>query len=82
MRISPYSVREVPEDQRHLLKACKDFEAVFLTILWREMNKSTNTKLGGWGVLVEQGMGTKWAESGGIGLAEVMFKQMSNTSPK
>lgn len=70
------------KDRERLRKTCRDFEAVFLTMLWREMEKSTNVKLGGWGLIAEQAMGTKWAEAGGIGLAEVMFRQMANDSPK
>ncbi len=69
-------------DREELCKTCRDFEAVFLTMLWREMGKSTNVKLGGWGLIAEQAIGAKWAQTGGIGLAEVMLRQMANDSPK
>lgn len=65
-----------PEDLR-LEKACRDFEAVFLTMLWREMEKSSGTDLGSWGVVADQAMGQSWAKSGGIGLAKVIYKSMS-----
>jgi flagellar protein FlgJ len=64
-----------------LLKACQDFEAVFLTMIWKEMQKSANVDLGGWGAFAEQAMGENWAKSGGIGLAKVMYKSMSKTLP-
>ncbi len=65
-----------PRDIR-LEKACRDFEAVFLTMLWREMQKSSGTDLGGWDAFAEQAIGQSWAKNGGIGLAKVIYKGMS-----
>lgn len=65
-----------------LAKACRDFEAVFLTILWRNMAKSAGVGLGEWDMLLAQSMGKTWANSGGIGLAKVLYNQMSNSSPR
>lgn len=65
-----------PKDLR-LEKACTDFEAVFLTMLWRAMEKSSGTDLGNWGVFADQAIGQSWAKSGGIGLAKVIYKSMS-----
>lgn len=65
-----------PKDIR-LDKACQDFEAVFLTMLWREMRKSARTDLGGWETFAEQAIGQSWARNGGIGLAKVIYEGMS-----
>ena len=64
-----------------LLKACQDFEAVFLTMIWKEMQKSANVDLGGWGAFAEQAMGENWAKSGGIGLAEGYVQKHVEDSP-
>lgn len=64
-----------------LMKACQDFESVFLTMIWKEMQKSADVDLGGWGAFAEQAMGENWAKSGGIGLAKVIYKSMSKTLP-
>lgn len=60
-----------------LLKTCQDFESVFLTMIWKEMQKSAGVDLGGWGAFAEQAMGENWAKSGGIGLAKVIYSNMS-----
>ncbi len=65
------------KEDRELEKACQEMEAVFLSILWREMQKSTGTDLGGWSTIVEQAIGQSWARSGGIGLAKVIYEEMS-----
>ena len=63
-----------------LAKTCKDFESVFLTILWRDMTKSSGLNAGEWDVVLSQIMGKAWAEAGGIGLAKVLYKQLSKSS--
>lgn len=68
--------------QKELLKACQDFEAMFLSLIWKNMAKSTGIDLGGWSILAEEAMGKKWAWSGGIGLAEVLYRSMSKSSPE
>jgi len=65
-----------------LQRACQDFEGIFLTMLWREMQKSTDTDLGGWDAFAEQAIGRQWAKSGGIGLAKVIYKSVSKHLPK
>lgn len=64
-----------------LFKACQGLESVFLTMIWKEMQKSAKVDLGGWGAFAEQAMGENWAKSGGIGLAKVLYKNMSKTLP-
>lgn len=73
--ISPY-----PKKDLQLAKSCQDFESVFLTAIWRNMAKSTGMKLGAWDVLLSQAMGKTWAEAGGIGLAKVLYDQLSKSS--
>lgn len=65
-----------------LAKSLSDFEAVFLTLLWRDMAKSAGMGLGAWDVFLSQSMGKTWANAGGIGLAKVLYNQMSNSSPR
>jgi Rod binding domain-containing protein len=60
-----------------LLKTCQDFESVFLTMIWKEMQKSSGVDLGVFGAFAEGAMGQSWAKSGGIGLAKVIFNSMS-----
>ena len=59
------------------IKACQDFEAVFLSLLWQEMSKSTGVDLGGWDAIGNQAMGQKWAQAGGIGLAKVIYESVA-----
>lgn len=59
-----------------LKKTCQEFEAVFLSMIWKEMQKSAGTDLGGWDTFAEQAIGQYWAKGGGIGLAKVIYRQM------
>ena len=63
-----------------LAESCQDFESVFLTTLWRNMAKNSGVELGGWDVMLCQAMGKAWAQAGGIGLAKVLYKQLSKSS--
>ncbi len=67
----------VEPTDKSLEKACQEFEAIFLSMIWREMQKSSGTDLGGWDAFAEQALGQHWARSGGIGLAKVIYKGMS-----
>ncbi|HHW26955.1 MAG TPA: hypothetical protein GXX23_06400 [Firmicutes bacterium] len=64
------------------MKACQDFEAVFLSFLWGEMSKSAGVDLGGWDVIGQQAIGQKWAQAGGIGLAKVIYERVAKYSPR
>lgn len=64
------------------MKACQDFEAIFLSLLWREMSKSAGVDLGGWDAISQQAMGQKWAQAGGIGLAKVIYEGVAKYSPR
>ncbi len=63
-----------------IAQACVDFESVFLTTLWRGMAKNAGVDLGSWDVLLSQSMGKVWAQSGGIGLAKVLYDNLSKSS--
>lgn len=72
----------VPEPDRgkndsKLYKTCQDFESVFLSMIWKEMQKSSGVDLGLFGAFAEGAIGQSWAKSGGIGLAKVLYKSMS-----
>lgn len=64
-----------------LMRACREFEGIFLSILFRAMMKTTGTRdAGPYGTIAEQALGQKLAESGGIGLAKVLFDSLAKSS--
>ncbi len=65
-----------------LSKACQDFESVFLSMLWKQMQKSTGTADDGWNDIAQQAVAKKWAEAGGIGLAKVIYRSVANYPSK
>ncbi len=74
---SKYPARDKASEQS-LMKACVDFESVFLSLLWKEMCKSTQMDLGGWDGMAQHAVGAKWAGTGGIGLAKVIYSRLTN----
>ena len=54
--------------------------SLFFLLLWRDMTKSSGLNAGEWDVVLSQIMGKAWAEAGGIGLAKVLYKQLSKSS--
>lgn len=82
--IVPYATlsgaQSARQDQK-LAEACREFESLFLTTLWRNMAKNAGMDLGPWDVLLSQSMGKVWAQGGGIGLAKVLYDQLSKSSP-
>jgi Rod binding domain-containing protein len=64
------------QDHR-LMKACQEFESVFLSIIWAEMSKSAGLDMAGWDVISSHALSGYWAKSGGIGLAKVIYDNMS-----
>jgi len=75
--IQPVAANTATAPDRRLEKTCQDFEAVFLSMIWKQMQKSAGSDLGGWDAFAEQALGQHWARSGGIGLAKVIYKAMS-----
>lgn len=71
-----------PAANPRLLKACQDFESVFLSMLWKQMQKSTGTANDGWNDMAQQAVADKWAQAGGIGLAEVIYRNVANYPSK
>jgi len=72
------------EDRRKLRKAVQDFEAVFMHLLLREMRKTVpKVDLMGGGLTVEiyrdmmdEILSQKMAEGGGMGLGEMLYRQL------
>lgn len=76
---------EAPRKQEdlELMKACRQFEGIFLSMLFRAMMKTTGAKdQGPYGTIAEQAFGQKMAEAGGIGLAKVLFNSLAKSSPE
>jgi flagellar protein FlgJ len=77
------------KDEKQLKKACKDFESYFINYIYKQMQSSVNSINNGEGI-VKRSQGediftemladeySKQAtEQGGIGLADMMYKQLS-----
>jgi len=79
VRVSSKSSREDAE----LMQACRQFEGLFLSMLFRAMMKTTGMNdQGPYGTIAEQAFGEKMAEAGGIGLAKVLFDSLAKSSPE
>lgn len=73
-----------PNKEQQLRKACENFEAVFISKLWKEM-KSTVPKEGylhskqedQYMAMFDRDFAEKMAQSGGIGLADMIYDQLS-----
>lgn len=79
---SPSRARQEAE----LRDACQQFESLFLMQMLNQMSKSEGKSLFGGGAqgemmqsLLNQERARQWAESGGIGLANLLFQQMKKT---
>ncbi len=78
------------KDSAKLEKVCKDLEGVFLTMIFKEMNKSVQkSKLldGGYAEETYNDMLTeKYADEAtkgsGVGIAKMLFKQLSSSNSK
>jgi len=72
-----------PEEYR-LRQACRDLEEIFMRYLVREMKITGGPKTDGPGaagsdqydVIIEEAMATALTHSGGIGVADVLYKQL------
>lgn len=69
--------------EKQLREACQDFEAVFISKLWKEMQATVpkNEIFGGkqsemYMSMFDRDFAEKMAESGGIGLGDMMFEQL------
>lgn len=75
---------DVDEDDKALMEACREFEAIFLSMMFKEMNKTVPES-----GLVEKSLGTKIFEDmyieeisneiskqdSGLGIADMMYQQ-------
>ena len=72
-----------PSQEKQLKKACQDFEAVFISKLWQQM-RATVPKEGYlhskdeemYNSMFDKEFSEKMAQSGGIGLGDMMFNQL------
>ena len=71
-----------PAANPKLMKACQDFESVFLSMLWKQMQKSTGTANDSWNDIAHEAVANKWAQTGGIGLAKVIYRNVANDPSK
>jgi flagellar protein FlgJ len=72
------------QDAQRLRKACRDFESVFLRILLHEMRKgipeggvfALSASTGMYREIADDYFAAKLAESGGMGLGDVLYEQL------
>ena len=80
------SAKMSPQAKEKKLKdACQGFESIFIQKMWQEMRKSVHqsTLLHGreeqfWQDMYDQELAKKMTEAGGVGLAEMMYEQLSS----
>lgn len=74
-------------DEQELMEACRGFEAIFMNKLWQEM-RSTVPRDGYlhsqeeefYVSLFDQELADKMADAGGVGLADMLFRQLQETA--
>ncbi len=76
--------KDLKEKKKELKKACEDFEAIFINEMFKEMRKTSfgsgiiqktqEYKL--WENMFYEKVSKEMAESGGIGLSDVLYKQL------
>lgn len=77
------------KDEKQLKKACKDFESYFINYIYKQMQSSVNSINNGEGIvkrsqgedifteMLAEEYSKQATEQGGIGLADMMYKQLS-----
>lgn len=76
---------EDPAYQKKLKDACKGFESMFIQMMWKEMRKTVpeNSLFGEsdgekiFRDMLDTEMSDRMSEAGGLGLADVMYKQLT-----
>jgi flagellar protein FlgJ len=75
---------ETKQDQAKLRKACQDFEAVFIGQIWKQMRSSVpkdgmlhSKEEENYLSMFDQELSVKMAGSGGIGLADMLYANLS-----
>ena len=71
--------------QKKLKDACKGFESMFIQLMWKEMRKTVpeNSLFGEsngekiFRDMLDTEMSDRMSEAGGLGLADVMYKQLT-----
>jgi len=84
LNVDPQMIQSTKSDKKVLKQACEDFEALFWEQVLKGMRK-TIPKSDFWGnrreeelytSLYDQGLSVVLSERGGLGLAEILIKQM------
>ena len=78
---------QAEKDDRQLRKACSDFESYFFQIMFREMRKTSFASSDGifaktyaqemFEEMLDEEYSKQAAKAGGMGIAEMMYKQLS-----
>jgi len=84
-RLQQMSTKDVQEEQQALKKATEDFEAIFLTMMFKNMRNTVpegglTEKSFGRGIYEEmqdEKMAEDISASGGVGLAKELYQQLS-----
>lgn len=79
-----------PQAEAKLRQACKDMEAVFLNMMWSSMRATVpKSSLTGESnqkeilqSMLDSEMTKNMAQSGGVGLADMLYRQLSATLPQ
>jgi len=77
--------RKAKQDEKALREACEGFESMFLQMMYKEMRNTVpeNSLLGNsnaekiWQSMLDTEMMDNVSKSGGVGLADLMMKQLS-----
>lgn len=77
--------QQMSKDEKQLREACQGFEAMFLQMMYKEMRntvpendlfgESNGQKI--WQSMLDTQLMDNAAKSGGVGLAEMMYKQLA-----
>lgn len=70
------------KDDKELKKACQEFEATFINMLFKEMRKTvgssdSNFALDTYQEMLDEELANSVSEGKGIGIADMMYKQLS-----
>lgn len=85
LQVAQKNTLDDPAYQKKLKDACKGFESMFIQMMWKEMRKTVpeNSLFGEsdgekiFRDMLDTEMSDRMSEAGGLGLADVMYKQLT-----
>ena len=85
----PQKAPSTHKEDKKLMETCKEFEAVLLTNLFKQMRGTVEEEdmFGNtrdremFNSMLDEERAKAWSQSGGIGLATVMYEQMKRNNP-